>query len=252
MVGAYQETVRLLGERTAEMHLALASNHDNPAFAPETLSALSQRAMYQSMRTLTVTTFQTLRKFARRQPKDIRREVQEIIERQGEVLERFKIFKERRISTTITRRHGDYHLGQVLYTGKDFVIIDFEGEPARTLNERRRKHSPLTDVAGMIRSFSYAAHSALMKHAAMRPSDTETLRPWMGVWESDMSAAFLRSYLETAGDAPFIPEDREALGILLEVFLLEKAVYELGYEINNRPGWVGIPLKGIRRILDAS
>ncbi len=252
MVGPYWESVRVLGKRTAELHLALSSDEDDPTFSPERLSALSQRAMYQSMRNLTVNTFQLLRKHMKRFPEDVLPAAREIMGRQSEVLERFRIFKERRVSTTITRCHGDYHLGQVLHTGKDFVIIDFEGEPARTLTERRRKRSPLTDVAGMIRSFAYAGRSALMEHSDMRAEDAEILEPWMEVWLSYVCAAFVKSYLDTAGAAPFVPEDPEDIDRLLKAFLLEKAVYELGYELNNRPDWAAIPLQGIRDVLDES
>ena len=149
-----------------------------------------------------------------------------------------------------TRIHGDYHLGQTLYTGNDFMIIDFEGEPARTLGERRLKRSPLRDVAGMIRSFHYVAHTALQKQGTVRVEDAPTLDPWVELWYKYTSGAFLKSYLETAKDAPFIPKEREELDILLKAFILEKSVYELGYELNNRPEWILIPLKGIKYLLE--
>ena len=138
----------------------------------------------------------------------------------------------------------------MIYTGKDFSIIDFEGEPARPLNQRRRKHSPLTDVAGMVRSFSYAAHSALLEYGTANAEGVGILKPWLEVWRGYVGAAFVKSYLETAGEADFIPRDREDLLLMLNAFLMEKAIYELGYELNNRPEWVGIPLIGIKDILD--
>jgi maltose alpha-D-glucosyltransferase/alpha-amylase len=140
----------------------------------------------------------------------------------------------------------------VLYTGKDFVIVDFEGEPARPLTERRLKRSPFADVAGMLRSFDYAVHTVLHGAGgieAIRPQDVPTLVPWARFWQQWVSSAFLRAYLQQVGDAPLIPHAREELARLLNVLLLEKNVYELGYELNNRPQWVRIPLAGILRTL---
>jgi len=148
------------------------------------------------------------------------------------------------------RIHGDYHLGQVLFTGNDFVIIDFEGEPARTLSERRIKRSPLRDVAGMIRSFHYAAYASLLKHASVRPEDIPRLETWIGLWYRYVGRTFLKSYLNTAGNASFIPKDREVLNLMLKAYLLEKAIYEIGYELNNRPDWIIIPLRGIKHLLE--
>jgi maltose alpha-D-glucosyltransferase/alpha-amylase len=148
------------------------------------------------------------------------------------------------------RIHGDYHLGQVLYTGKDFKIIDFEGEPARALSERRLKRSPLRDVAGMVRSFQYAAYSVLMQRSSFRAEDISLLEPWADLWYRSISALFLQSYLDTVGKAVFLPAEGEELQILFQAFVLEKAVYELGYELNNRPAWMVIPLRGIRGLLE--
>ena len=148
--------------------------------------------------------------------------------------------------------HGDYHLGQLLYTGRDFVIIDFEGEPARTLNERRRKRLPLVDVAGMLRSFHYAVETVLAGqtgHGGLRNEDLSALEPWGRAWYAWVSAVFLRQYLDTVQPIGILPERASELAAVLDVHLLEKALYELGYELNNRPGWVGIPLKGIRDVL---
>jgi maltose alpha-D-glucosyltransferase / alpha-amylase len=228
----------------------LSSDPENPTFAPETLSALSQRALYQSMRNLTMGVFQIVATRIRTLPETVHAEARNFLDRRTDIMNRFSALKERRIATKIIRCHGDYHLGQVLHTGKDFMIIDFEGEPSRTLGERRAKRCPLTDVASMIRSFSYAAHSALLSHATIRREDVAILEPWIESWHKYVSALFLESYLETAKNAPFLPKNEEDLKILLKAFLLEKAIYELGYELNNRPDWVGIPLKGIKDILD--
>jgi len=250
LIAPYREPARLLGQRAAEMHLALASGIDRPDFAPETMSPFSRRSLYQSMRNLTIGAFQALRRKVRTLPEGNQEQGRRILERYGEIMERFSFLKERRLTARIIRCHGDFHLGQVLHTGKDFIVIDFEGEPSRTLGERRAKRSPLTDVASMIRSFSYAAHSALLQHGAIRSEDMTALEPLTEVWYKYVSAIFLRSYLETAGEASFVPQDQEELGIFLEAFLLEKAIYELGYELNNRPDWTIIPLRGIQNILD--
>jgi maltose alpha-D-glucosyltransferase/alpha-amylase len=156
------------------------------------------------------------------------------------------------IHATRTRIHGDYHLGQVLYTGSDFVIIDFEGEPARPLAERRIKRSPLQDVAGMLRSFHYAAFAPLLTSVGEKTMPSEEagrLSPWAESWNSWVADRFLASYFDIAGAASYLPRSREETQNLLELHLLEKAVYELGYELNNRPSWVGIPLQGISKLL---
>ena len=137
----------------------------------------------------------------------------------------------------------------MLYTGKDFVILDFEGEPARPLSDRKLKRSALRDVAGMMRSFQYAAYSALWQ-PAMRKEDVPFLERWADLWYRQASSVFLQRYLETTTGAIFIPKS-EDLQIMLEAYLLDKAVYEIGYELNNRPTWVVIPIRGIKHILQA-
>jgi len=154
-----------------------------------------------------------------------------------------------------TRVHGDYHLGQVLFTGDDFVIIDFEGEPARPLSERRSKSSPLQDVAGMLRSFHYAACVPLLAEISGREVTQERLNAldfWAQYWQTWVSATFLKAYLRTSGSASFVPQSREELAVLLDAYVITKAVYELGYELNNRPSWVRIPLQSVSKLLDAA
>ena len=151
------------------------------------------------------------------------------------------------------RVHGDFHAGQVLFTGRDVVIIDFEGEPARPQGERRRRRSALVDVAGMLRSFHYAAYGLLRDPAAAGSSaqagDLPALEPWIHYWYQWVAATFLRGYRRAAGDAIFVPKTDDEFARLLDAFLLEKAIYELSYELNNRPDWVAIPLHGIRELL---
>ena len=160
----------------------------------------------------------------------------------------------RQIGGRRIRVHGDYHLGQVLFTGRDFVIIDFEGEPARPIGERRIKRSPLRDIAGMIRSFHYAAHSALLRQAPLAPrpeDDLPLLQHWAQYWYVWVSVTFLTAYLDIVTQVGLVPEHPEQLKVLLDAYILEKAVYEIGYELNNRPDWVKVPLQGIVQLLEA-
>ncbi len=171
-------------------------------------------------------------------------------QRRGRLFRRLDEFACMPITAAKIRVHGDYHLGQVLYGEHGFVILDFEGEPARPLAERRAKQSPLKDVAGMLRSFDYAAHAALFARAADRPDEFERLEPYARVWQQLTSAAFLQSYRAEAAGAAFLPSDGRQLDALVDYFLLDKACYELRYELNNRPDWVRIPLRGIMSLID--
>jgi len=244
------EMATLLGKRTAEFHLALCTNTDDPAFAPEPYTLLYQRSIYQGMQSHGRQTFQLLRKRLKSLPGPVQAKAEEILNSEREILERFKAIYKKKISTMKIRIHGDYHLGQVLYTGNDFYMIDFEGEPTRALSERRLKRSPFRDVAGMIRSFHYKAHSGLITQASIRPEDIPVLEPWADLWYRYTSGAFLRSYLDTAKGAPFVPNEPEEIEVLLHTFLLDKAVYEIAYELNNRPEWIMIPLKGMSHLLE--
>ena len=249
--GVYPEKVRLLGQRTGELHLALASRGDNPAFAPEPFNAMAQRSVYQSMRTSLRRAFTFLEKKLSEVPAKFRSEAREVLAAEKEILAREKRLLDRRTNAAKIRIHGDYHLGQLVYTGKDFVILDFEGEPARPLSDRKMKRSALRDVAGMIRSFQYGAYAALWQ-AAMRKEDVPFLERWADLWYRQTSSLFLQSYLNTTSGAKFIPKDSDDLQVMLEAYLLDKAVYEIGYELNNRPSWVLIPIRGIKDILKSA
>ena len=258
-IGAYLGAAQLLGGRTAELHMALASDRDDPNFAPEPFSVLYQRSLYQSMHNLTAQTWQLLRRRLAHLPEGIRPLASTALALEPELRQRFRSITARKMTALRIRCHGDYHLGQVLYTGKDFIIIDFEGEPARSLSERRIKRSPFRDVAGMLRSFHYAAYTALFEQTSgggggilslLRAEELPALEPWALFWYRWVGVAFLKAYAEVAEGAPFVPTTRDELGTLLNVYLLEKAVYELGYELNNRPEWVHLPLKGILQLLE--
>ncbi len=246
--GVYPDKAKLLGQRTGELHLALASDTKNPAFAPEPFNAMAQRSVYQNMRASLRRAFTLLEKKLPDLSSAFRDEAKEVLAAEQEILAREKRLLDRRTNASKIRIHGDYHLGQLLWTGKDFVILDFEGEPARVLSERKLKRSALRDVAGMMRSFQYAAYSALWQ-PAMRKEDVPFLERWADLWYRQMSSVFLQSYLKTTAGAIFIPKNTDDLQIMLEAYLLDKAVYEVGYELNSRPSWVVIPIRGIKHIL---
>jgi len=247
LFGGYLADAELLGRRTAEMHLALASRDDIPAFAPEPFTPHYQRSIYQSMRTQLVQTLQLVRTRKKDQP-----EFEALLAKESDVHQRFRAVMNGKIDGTRIRNHGDYHLGQVLFTGKDFAIIDFEGEPARPLSERRIKRSALRDVAGMLRSFQYAPYAVLFGAAPgsyVRPEDVPQLETGARFWYQWVSASFLRAYLAESAKGAFLPTKSESIDTLLNAFLLEKALYEIVYEMNNRPDWVRIPLRGVLELV---
>jgi maltose alpha-D-glucosyltransferase/alpha-amylase len=198
-------------------------------------------------------TMQLLRRRLSHLPEAVRGEAQQVLDQAPAARQRFQALRDHRITARRIRCHGDYHLGQVLYTGRDFIIIDFEGEPSRPLSVRRMKRSPLRDVAGMLRSFHYAAYAALLGQVAgVRPEDFSVLEPWAKFWYMWVGRAFLQSYLAVADSGNFLPDTQEEMQILLDAYLLEKALYELGYELNSRPTWVKVPLQGILQLLETT
>ena len=252
LVGGYLEMARLLGSRTGELHALLAQVSEEGNFAPEAYTSLSRRSYYQSVRNLASRTFDAVKQRQKTLPEDAQELAREVLRREREIRARLRNVIERSLEGKRIRVHGDYHLGQVLYTGKDFHIIDFEGEPARTPADRRRRKSPLFDAAGMLRSFHYAVHGVLMGDVPgtqVRPEDLPLLSPWAPVWYAWVGSAFLGAYLDAVAKADLLPHDEESLQLLLDVHLLEKSLYEVGYELNNRPGWVRIPLRGILDVL---
>lgn len=250
-INSYLESARLLGERTGELHVALASDPNDPAFAPEPFTPFYRHSLAQSMRGLVEQSLSLLASRLKGIPESIRSQAERVLALKKEILRRLQRLRDRNISAMRIRCHGDYHLGQVLYTGKDFVIMDFEGEPARPISERRIKRSPLSDVAGMLRSFHYAAVTKLNSEE-LRDEDRPVLEPWARAWYVWVSVTFLKSYFAATRRAPFLPGSAEELGVLLDLFLLEKAVYELGYELNNRPDWVRVPVQGILQLLETT
>ena len=229
--GAFLERVGRLGEVTAEMHTVLASHDSDPAFAPETPSV-------EALGLLTATVDEEIAQVFLELPDDER--VAPIAGRAEEVRDHLQALTHAGGTGMSIRTHGDYHLGQTLWSGDDWVILDFEGEPARTFAERRRKRSPLRDVAGMLRSFAYASIAAQLRGASV-PAE----------WEAGARERFLDAYLANV-DPALLPPGHDATERLLSVFELEKAVYELRYELDNRPDWVGIPVAAIQRLIESS
>jgi trehalose synthase-fused probable maltokinase len=215
------------------MHSVLGSDSSDPDFAPEEPST-------ESLSLLTATVDEEIeRMFIDLDPDDPA--LGPLAGRGLDVRERLQALSQIGTAGRVIRTHGDYHLGQTMLTDRGWVILDFEGEPARPLFERRRKRSPLRDVAGMLRSFAYAASAAELQRGVPAPEG----------WEERARDAFLEGYFETV-DSSLLPPSQDATAKLLSVFELEKAVYELRYELNNRPDWVGIPVAGIERLLEES
>ncbi len=245
LVAPHHEWASVLGERTAQMHLALAGSSTDPAFTPEALTAIDRQTMSQSARSLLRRTLRQARASEHRSDA-----VQQVLEAEPQIVAALRPITTSRVDTQRIRCHGDLHLGQVLWTGKDFVIIDFEGEPARSLSYRRLKRPALLDVAGMIRSFHYAACAAAipLEREIATSSEPDALEPLVDLWFRSVSGIFLDAYLQAAGTAAFVPP-ADQIPLLLDFLLLDKAIYELGYELNSRPEWADIPARGILALL---
>ena len=239
--GFYERVVRL-GQRTAEMHLALATDTSDPAFAPEYFTSNYQRSLYSSLRKLVRDRFKLLRQSLNKLNVEARELAERVLGMEEGILECFSEIYQVRINGLKTRIHGDYHLGQVLFTGKDFIIIDFEGEPGFSFSERRLKKSPYKDVAGMMRSFHYAAFGKILLNENYRQQDLQFLESWAEQWQHYVSRFYLGAYMDKMGLGTELPYEDD---ILIRTYLIEKAVYELGYELNGRPDWTVTPLRGI-------
>jgi maltose alpha-D-glucosyltransferase/alpha-amylase len=243
-VGAYGDWAQLLGRRAADLHLALASSTD-PAFEPAPYSAMDQRSKYQSARNLVGRVLARLRRMMEGLPSSVRASAEILAKEEEAILDLFEPIRTQRIDSLLIRAHGNLHLGRCLFTGKDFVILGAGRGVEQRLAERRRKRGALRDVAGMIRSFHYAA---VMSLDPLRPEDQARAEPWGWIWQLWASAAFLRGYLDTAKNAPFVPAG-PMLAPLLEAAILEKAFLDLRGELLRRPDRAGIPIQAILRML---
>jgi maltose alpha-D-glucosyltransferase/alpha-amylase len=247
----------LLGRRTAELHVALtgrtAGGRILGDFEPEPVTPMSQRSLYQSMRTAARRTLVLVRQRSKTMSPRDQALAKEIVDCEEEMLQAFVDVLSVKTAKRI-RVHGDLHLGQVLSTGRDYVFVDFEGEPERSLGERRLKRSPMRDVAGMLRSYQYAAYSAvddLVSRGVLELESSSELDHYQRAatrWAYWTSISYLSGYLPGAGEAGLLPNERD-LAIDLRSHLLEKALYELRYELGNRPDWVHVPMLGLRWLL---
>jgi maltose alpha-D-glucosyltransferase/alpha-amylase len=247
--GLHLEMALLLGRRTAEMHRALACSSTESQWSMEEFSTLYQRSVFQSMRGVVRRNFQMLAANLHHLSDNVQRRGTQILAAEKEIIACLQKITGRRFSAMKSRIHGDLHLGQALFTGKDFVFIDFEGETAQSLSERRLKRSPLLDVAGMIHSFHYAAMTTLVHHGSSHPDDILMLEPWLEAWYVYVSGSYLKAYLHAMENSPLIPADRTELAIMLRCFLIQKVVNELGYELNSHLDRVDLSLRGIEMML---
>ena len=252
-INSYLANMQLLGQRTAELHTALTVDADDPDFAPEPFTSLYQRSIYQQGRNLTGQIFLLLKNRLSTLPPDTRSLAKSVLDQHDVCLQRFQSVLDQKITALRIRCHGDYHLEQVLYTGKDFYIIDFEGDPARSLNERRMKRSPLRDVAGMLHSFYYAVNIALeseIESGLGQPDQHHQLRQWSEFWYRWVSTTFIKAYLATATRADFLPPSQKELEVLLNTYVMEQAIYNLGRELVDRSTHINIPLRRILNLLE--
>lgn len=235
-LGPLLELLEELGDVTASFHVALSREGLDPDIAPEPVTAGDLQAWADAVEA-------SVQRTLEHGPAELQRYRDELVERIG--LLRFLPPDGAKV-----RIHGDYHLGQVLLGPQGWLIIDLEGEPARTLAERRAKQSPLKDVAGMLRSFSYAAIATLLERAEPDSDEWRRLLPWAAQWERQARARYLAGYLGKAHEGGFLPADRRDALTLLDVFELDKALYELRYERDHRPEWIRIPLRGIVEVIE--
>jgi maltose alpha-D-glucosyltransferase/alpha-amylase len=249
-----RELAHLLGQRTAEMHLTLASDETTPAFVPTLFTPFYQRALYQSERSLVGRVFVTLHKKLQLLPREIQKSAHRLLTLRECLLQRFQQIVQQPISAQRIRCHGDYHLGQVLSTGNDLIIFDFEGQPQQLVSERQLKHSPLRDAASMLWSFQYATYMARIhgrEGDASAWQEVKRLAAWANLWYGWSGSAFVRAYLATAGDAAFLPHAREDLLVLLENFLLATVMTNLREMLDTRPRQAGVAIAGLLQLLEA-
>jgi maltose alpha-D-glucosyltransferase/alpha-amylase len=251
MMGSYRDTARQLGVRTAELHAVLAEATDLPAFAPEPYSTLDRRSKYQSLRNLGGRVLRTLRERLPSLDGPVAAEARAVLRREADVALAFDPLLRSRTSGMRIRTHGNLHLGHALYTGRTFVFTGFEGLEDLSLEERRRKRSPLRDLAWMVRSFDYAVLRRLADPASVRETDAVTARDWALHWSSWASAAFLQGYFATAGAAPFLPSDRSQSVALFDAFLLEQVLHQVRGDLDDRSADLTLTLLALSRSLDS-
>ncbi|STX50371.1 Trehalose synthase/amylase TreS [Legionella busanensis] len=245
-LGLYAHTVIILAERTAQMHIALAAETDNKHFATENFSLFDQRSLYQSLRNAFIKTSALFKSATIKLDDVLQKKINKFTTDKDLLLDQVKAILRHKIGGRKIRCHGDYHLGQILYTGNDFVIIDYEGEPGRPLSERKIKRPPLRDVAGILRSFHYALYTVLNNKTVFSTAHHFDAEEWY-CWICHL---FINTYLEYPGIKNLMPKETECFALLLKAFMFEKVLHEIEYEINNRPDWLYVPCKGLIQLLE--
>jgi len=251
-VGTYFESGRLIGQRIGELHLALSSDPDNKDFAPEPFTPFYQRSLYQSLRNHLAFHFRVLRRELKKLPESVQPLAERVLAVQDSILGRYRKVYQTPMKASRIRSHGNLHLGHVLHTGTDFFIIDFEGEPAWTLSQRRIKRSTLRDIAGMIRSFHHVAEASLRHHVEagnLREEQFRALQPWARFWVHQVSAEFLGAYLAAIAKSNLLPKNKPCLAALTEAFLLDQSIIEMSRELQRHSEGIRLPLEGILQIL---
>ncbi len=254
-VGSFLEPIGRIGQRLGELHLALAAARED-GFTPEPFTVYYQRSIYQSMRSQACEIFQALRQDPDALPAPIRQQAGVLVGREEQVLKKFASLLEHKISARRIRCHGDFHLAHVLVRGQDFVISAFEGEQSRSIAERRIKRSPLRDVAAMLLSLHYASATALSNQipdgGIHREQDIQRLQPWAAYWTTWVSAAFLREYFQITRSTGLFPTSEDELATLLEVYMLDRALFELARDLRMGSRWLAIPITAILELLQLS
>ncbi len=252
LLGIYMREAGILGKRSAEMHIALSQEKKDPAFKPEPILKEELSQIKAEMQKDVDAILNNIESRQGTFDKTLTAQTCELLEYRDTLMEIVASLDDVSTDLTKIRVHGDYHLGQVLYGAGDFTILDFEGEPSKPISLRNRKHSALKDVAGMLRSFSYAAYAGLFLFLHNRPEDLEQFLPWAKVCQTWVSVSFLKSYLETASGILFIPKSKSDFFKALLPFVVDKAIYEINYELNNRPDWLKVPVSGLLQYLKAN
>lgn len=244
------EQARLLGIRIGQMHLALASSLGQKEFAPEDFSLHYQRSLFAGLQPLVRETYQRLQRNLTRLPSELRPDVEWLLAHQNDVLNHFRRIYQKKLDTSKIRIHGSLQLDNILLTGRDIAIRDFGGDPGRSYSERRLKRSPLRDVASMIRSFYYTAYEAFLQSDQVTGGDIrQRLLPYANTWAQFMSGFFVKAYLETVASSALVPAHADDQQLMLETYLLEKAIIDLNDELHHRPDWVRLPLTLIQSIV---
>jgi maltose alpha-D-glucosyltransferase/alpha-amylase len=239
-----------LGMRVGELHRAFAARTGDPAFDPEPVTDADLAGWIETVRSDTTQTFDRLERKRPDLDEATRMQADELLARRHYLLDRLQQASVGVAGLMKTRYHGDLHFGQVLITANDFVIIDFEGEPMRPVEERRAKGSPMRDVAGMVRSASYAAHATVTRLGAQHADRHAEFRGNALEWQAEVTGAFLAGYKAATAGLHSVPQDEAAFERLLNLFLIEKGLYEMRYELDSRPQWVAIPIRGLLELLD--